>query len=130
MTRYVKVPEPVKAVNPSNKRPIVVVDAVGNPLRDDDPWTLERFLWQLVLNKEQFCKGTAAARKQKEIGDAIEGAKPGDVIELADSHWRELKSVIEGDGMVYPSNIASQLLVFADAILDATEKPPKEALAS
>lgn len=125
-TRNVIVPEPIIAINPHNGKPIPTIefDSAGKQTgqRDDDPWTLYRFLLTYVFDRPEWRKPLSRARRGGKILDAFEGAQPGDIVELTDAEWRETKTTLESDNFEIPQFYGRQLLPLADAILDASDK--------
>ncbi len=129
MSRLVTIPAHVIAIHPITKKPIVKVDfdKDGKPVGEtpDDPWTEYRFLVQYVLNRPEWIKPLKKQREGGNILDKFEDVEPGSVVELTDDQWRNMRDTLEDEtedtGFELPSHFGYQLVVFADAIINAPE---------
>jgi hypothetical protein len=124
MARNITVPAPVTALNPITKKPIpkVEFDADGKVKSEspDDPWTMYRFLVTCVFVRPEWEKPLSRARTAHTLLAKFDGAPEGTKVEVADEQWRHLRDTIDADDFALPKHFGHQLVVFADAILDAT----------
>jgi len=126
MTRLVTVPAPVKAIHPLTRKPIPQVefnqDGTVKSESPDDPWTEFRFLVICVVNRPEWLKPLSRQREANRILDKFDGAGGGTVVELSDEQWRHLRDTLEHEDFELPKHFGYQLVVFADAIIDAPVK--------
>jgi hypothetical protein len=95
----------------------------------------------VVDHHESFTKVPSAWRQAQRILESYESAKSSPVWELAVDDWRALKAAIEDGKAGLPSGLVQRTgdkevpmdlpprayLPLADAVLDASEKPPEAA---
>lgn len=118
--RYIKVPDAIQLYDLAHKRPIIEND--GSEM---EPWTFQRYLATLVLPDPAMGKGYKADKAVRAVDKAFEGAKPGDVVGVEDDHWERMKTAVEDPQGGRPNlGITSQLVPFAEAIVEAKETKP------
>ena len=98
------------------------VDAEGTEM---PPWSMSRYLENIVLPDQAMGIGHKAIKACQTIGDLFEQANEGDWVPVETEHWDRLRQAVEtpkGSGV--HSTVLRQLLPFMDAVLEAPDKLP------
>lgn len=115
--RYITVPAPIQLVQPRTKEPF-----------KEEPKKFLDYAYEIWLNDTKGnSKGPLKLRRWMKMVDAFDAsAEPGSIIALDDEDWSVLKEVVEEPKVAYPPLLACQLDAFAQAVLEASTKDPRE----
>jgi len=116
--RYVKIPEPIQLRNLTTEAPLTVDG-------DDTPWSMYRYLADIVLTDTAMGKGYEVDRIRSTIQEAFKDASPGNCVAVEDAHYDKVQAVIVEPGSEIPPVVTMQLFAFQQAFVDASRENPK-----
>ena len=116
--RYVKIPEPIQLRNLTTEAPLTVDG-------DDTPWSMYRYLADIVLTDTAMGKGYEVDRIRSTIQEAFKDASPGNCVAVEDDHYDKVQAVIVEPGSEIPPVVTMQLFAFQQAFVDASRENPK-----
>jgi len=116
--RYVKIPEPIQLRNLTTEVPLTVDG-------DDTPWSMYRYLADIVLTDTAMGKGYEVDRIRSTIQEAFKDASPGNCVAVEDAHYDKVQAVIVEPGSEIPPVVTMQLFAFQQAFVDASRENPK-----
>lgn len=130
--RYVIVPAPIKLVNPSTRKPLMMRITLANGRvvdsdKEHDEFTIRRMIIEVILADPKLGTGWRAALVASALLVAFDTDPPeGTVIPLMQEHWEKVKDILESGGVGLDPIVNGQIVPMYKAFIDAKDKPPSE----